>query len=109
MPLREAERILTLPLPIAKPWFTERPIDYGDSDGPSVQTVLNEKGCVFLQPNGLCGIHAYCVEHGLDFTKYKPKHCQDFPYEHEKLHDLYSALCGVFFGEDKVTKVTEVR
>ena len=99
----QRELIESLPLPFPKPWFTHRPVDWGDGSGEHFGTVVTEKGCIFLTEDHRCGIHRYCLEHGLDVTRYKPVDCVSYPFlpEGEQLSEFYPALCGIYFGEPR--------
>ena len=70
---------------------------------PFLGTVVTEKGCIFLTEDHRCGIHRYCLEHGLDVTRYKPVDCVSYPFlpEGEQLSEFYPALCGIYFGEPR--------
>ena len=92
--------IESLPIPIAKPWFTKRPLDWKDGTEVRHSTVVTEKGCIFLADDLKCTIHRYCIENGLDVNKYKPTDCIDYPYVRGKLNPDYPIFCGVYFGEE---------
>ena len=95
----QVKRIETLPLPIPKPWFTERPLDWKDGTEVRHSTVVTEKGCIFLTDDLKCAIHRYCIENGLDVKTYKPTDCIDYPYVRGKLAPDYPIFCGIYFGE----------
>ena len=46
----------------------------------NTQTSLGPRGCIFLNPTGrACMIHAFCLEHGMDYHALKPMVCCLFP------------------------------
>ena len=95
----QVKLIETLPLPIAKPWFTERPLDWQDNTELRLSTLLTKKGCIFLTQDMKCSIHSYCLENGLDVATFKPRDCIEYPYLRGKLNSDYKIFCGIYFGE----------
>ncbi|WP_394823866.1 DUF3109 family protein [Pendulispora albinea] len=65
----------------ASEWFLDE--EYTDSDFPGARAVDSKvvgRGCVFLRPDARgCGIHAYCLDNGIDPYSVKPVYCSLFP------------------------------
>ena len=62
-------------------WWLDNVCDDPDFPGSrALDTKVVGRGCAFLRPNGRgCGIHAYCLERGIDYHDLKPIYCSLFP------------------------------
>lgn len=62
-------------------WFEQEWEEEPDYPGGfSRRTVVTERGCIFLNPRGRgCMLHAYALEHGMDYHELKPIICAVFP------------------------------
>lgn len=67
-------------------WFTETLIaDVEFPSGSHARTTVKDGKCIFAETKGRgCRIHAYCLEHGLDYHLYKPLVSTLFPLTFEK-------------------------
>lgn len=70
----------------ASEWFTGEVIrDPEFPGGAHVRTAVRDGGCIFRNPAGRgCAIHAYCLEHKLDYHHYKPMVSVLFPVTFEQ-------------------------
>jgi hypothetical protein len=76
------ERFVGMP---AAAWFTtERTDDPEFPSGAYGRTATRQGKCVFASPARGCRIHAYCLEHGLDYRVYKPLVSTLFPVTFEQ-------------------------
>jgi len=79
-------------------WFTDEIVE--DAEFPSgrhVRTRTRASHCVFHEPAGRgCKIHAWCLEHGLDYHLYKPMVSILFPltFNHGRLEPSSEVLDG---------------
>ena len=62
-------------------WWLDDICDDGDFPGGHARdTKVVGRGCAFLRPEGRgCGIHAYCLDKGMDYHALKPIYCSLFP------------------------------
>jgi Fe-S-cluster containining protein len=61
-------------------WVTDVCDDDDFPGGHAIDTKVVGRGCAFLRPDGRgCGIHAYCLERGMDYHDLKPIYCSLFP------------------------------
>lgn len=90
--LANAERLKSLPGDFhdrigapAGEWFTGEVIADGEFPGGAhVRTRVRNGTCVFRKPHARgCAIHAYCLEKGLDYHRYKPMVSALFPVTFE--------------------------
>jgi len=90
--LGNAERLKALPRDFhdrigvaAKDWFTDQVIsDREFPGGEHVRTRLRDGVCVFRNAHARgCTIHAYCLEKGLDYHRFKPMVSVLFPVTFE--------------------------
>lgn len=70
----------------AAQWFTQEPVaDAEFPGGLHLRTKVKNGACVFRTPNARgCAIHAYCLEKGLDYHRYKPMVSALFPVTFEQ-------------------------